>query len=101
MNLKHFNFIITLFVCNIACLQEIQAKPLKVKTVKVKASKIKTAKADKVKTTPKKYVKKTMYEGLGKKSKANGLIKAKGISGHWKGNPAKGYKFVSAYSKSK
>jgi hypothetical protein len=42
-----------------------------------------------------------MYAGFGKKSKANGSIKIKGVSGHWKGNPAKGYKFVNSYSRSK
>ncbi len=49
----------------------------------------------------KKYQPKKMYSGLGKKSKVNGLIKAKGTSGHWKGNPLKGYKFVNSYSRSK
>ncbi len=55
----------------------------------------------KSKKVSKVYTQKKMYDGLGKKSKVNGLIKAKGVSGHWKGNPAKGYKFVHSYSRSK
>tara|TARA_Y100000588_G_scaffold89863_1_gene96453 strand:+ start:1013 stop:1252 length:240 start_codon:yes stop_codon:yes gene_type:complete len=73
-----------ILIISFVFLGEIQTKSTKSKIVKSKT-----------------YKKKPMYDGLGKKSKTNGLIKAKGISGHWKGNPAKGYKFVNAYSRSK
>lgn len=46
------------------------------------------------------YVKKTPYAGLGKKSSANGLIKAKGVSGHFK-KTSTGHTFVNPYAKSK
>lgn len=46
------------------------------------------------------YVKKAPYAGLGKKSSANGLIKAKGVSGHFK-KTTKGHTFVNPYAKSK
>jgi hypothetical protein len=46
------------------------------------------------------YTKKAPYAGLGKKSSANGLIKAKGVSGHFK-KTSKGYTFVNPYAKSK
>ena len=47
----------------------------------------------------KSYTKKASYDGFGKVSKANGLIKAKSVHGHFK--PSNGYKFVNPYARSK
>ena len=46
------------------------------------------------------YTKKTPYAGFGKRSKANGQIKVKSTSCHWK-KTKKGTTFVHSYSKSK
>jgi hypothetical protein len=45
------------------------------------------------------YTKKAAYSGFGQKSKANGKIKTKTVSGYYK--PSNGYKFVNPYSKSR
>ncbi|MFA5998693.1 MAG: hypothetical protein WC747_01585 [Candidatus Babeliales bacterium] len=55
-----------------------------------------------VKTTKKKpYVKKTIHEGLGKRSKKNGMIKTKSVSSHFKRSSKGGNTLVNAYSRSK
>jgi len=46
------------------------------------------------------YTKKAPYAGMGKRSSANGMIKAKGVSGHVK-HTSKGYTYVNPYAKSK
>lgn len=47
------------------------------------------------------YQQKSICQGYGKQSSVNGRIKTAKTSGHWKGNPAKGYKYVNSYSRSK
>ncbi len=46
------------------------------------------------------YTKKSPYAGMGQKSKANGLLKTKGISGHAK-KTRRGYTYVNPYVRSK
>ena len=48
----------------------------------------------------KSYLRKSPYAGLGKKSRVNGLIKTKSISGHGK-RTNKGYRYVNPYARSK
>ena len=50
--------------------------------------------------TTKCYTKKTPYAGMGQKSSVNGMIKAKGVSGHFK-RTSKGHAFVNPYVRSK
>lgn len=50
-------------------------------------------------SSKKTYVKKQPFEGLGKRSKANGRLKMNFASGHFK-RTRKGFTYVNAYSKS-
>jgi len=51
-------------------------------------------------STKKSYTPKTPYAGFGKRSKVNGMIKTKPISGHGK-RTNRGYRYVNSYSRSR
>ncbi|MCL5875353.1 MAG: hypothetical protein M1114_02685 [Candidatus Dependentiae bacterium] len=51
-------------------------------------------------SSPKPYVKKAPCAGLGKSSKANGLLKSKIVPAHTK-RTSKGYTLVNSYARSK